>query len=303
VPSYLFGTNDTQSWDPEHNFETESAIQQELKADHFPMIRTWFFQHSLYDGHAVTDQEQLARVQALENAGMTCFGELPTANTMAYDEHIVQLLGNRCTLYEFMNEPDIEGYTAAQYLEAWNSEIPRLRAINPGAKFGGPVDYNAQGNDCTYTPQGTTCFLQKFLIGAAQSGVRPDFVTFHWYPCWNDSATSCQAKATSFADVTKTVTGWVSQYLGRSDIPVGITEWNADPSAPMPAYTQDSVWMTQFTTTALKSMASAGISFAMQFDLANYGGYGTDDMVDIYHDGAPKAQYIAMRELIQQVRA
>lgn len=302
-PSYLFGTNDTQNWDPQHSFETEPAIQQELKADHFPFIRVWFFQHSLIDGSPVTDAEQLTRMQAAQNAGMTCLGELPTANTMAYDEHIVTLMKGKCALYEFMNEPDIEGVQASAYVTAWKSEIPKLRAIDPNAKFGGPADYNYQGSQCAYNADGTSeCFMQKVMQGMAASGVLPDFITFHWYPCWQDSASSCLAKASSYAKVTAIVKGWVRQYFHKA-LPVGITEWNPDPSAPMPAYTKDATWMTQFTTTALQSMQAAGLSFANQFDLANAGGYLTDDMVDIYHNGAPKPQYLAMKSLIAQARA
>ena len=302
-PNYLFGTNDTQNWDPQNSFETEPAIQQELKADHFPFIRTWFFQKSLINGAPVSDAEQLTRMQADENAGMTCLGELPTENTMAYDEHIVKLMKGRCKFYEFMNEPDIEGVDSARYVAAWKSEIPRLRAIDPKAKFGGPADYNYQGNECTYNLDGSSaCFMQKVMQGMATSGVLPDFITFHWYPCWQDNASSCMANATSFASVTQTVKGWVRQYFHKT-LPVGITEWNADPSAPMPDYTKDATWMTKFTQTAVRSMQAGGLSFANQFDLANAGGYLTDDMVDIYHNGAPKAQYLAMKSLIAQARA
>lgn len=297
-PSFLFGTNDTQNWDPQHSFETEPAIQQELKADHFPFIRTWFFQKSLIDGSPVSDAEQLARVQAAQNAGMVCLGELPTENSMAYDEHIVTLMKGKCALYEFMNEPDIEGVHADAYITAWKSEIPKLRAIDPAAQFGGPADYNYQGNECSYTITGASeCFMQKVMQGMAASGVLPDFITFHWYPCWQEGAASCMGKADSFGNVTATVKGWTQQYFHKQ-LPVGITEWNPDPSAPMPNYTKDAAWMTQFTTTALRSMQAAGLSFANQFDLANAGGYLTDDMVDIYHNGAPKPQYLAMKALI-----
>jgi len=89
-------------------------------------------------------------------------------------------------------------------------------------------------------------------------------------------------------------------------IPLGVIEWNADPSAPMPPYSQDPCWMEQFTTTALESMARAGVSFANrsfanQFDLDSYSGYGTDDMVDIYKYGTAKTQYAARLGMIQQI--
>ena len=302
-PSYLFGTNDTQNWDGQHNFETLPDLQQRLKADHFPFIRVWFFQRSLATHKLVSDEIQLIRAQTALNAGMTCMGELATKNSMAYDEHLVALLKGKCRFYEFMNEPDLEGVHAADYIQAWRTEIPKLRAIDPSAKFGGPADYTAQGAECTYNADGSSqCFMQKVLQGMASSGVLPDFVTFHWYPCFQISEAKCAPKAVDAAKVTKSVRGWVAQYFHRP-IPVGITEWNVDPSAPMPQFTQDAAWMTQFTTTALTSMQSAGLSFANQFDLANYGGYGSDDMVDISHDGAPKPQYLAMKALIDQARA
>ena len=37
VPSMLWGTNDTQNWDPQNNLITEPAIQQETKADHLAL--------------------------------------------------------------------------------------------------------------------------------------------------------------------------------------------------------------------------------------------------------------------------
>ena len=98
VPSYAFGTNETQEWDGDFTFETLPALQKAVKAAHFTLLRTWFFEHSLADGHAVTDSEQLGRVQALRNAGMTCLAELPTANSLAYDEHLVSLLKGQCAL-------------------------------------------------------------------------------------------------------------------------------------------------------------------------------------------------------------
>ncbi len=67
----------------------------------------------------------------------------------------------------------------------------------------------------------------------------------------------------------------------------------------MPEYTQDTCCFQQYTVTALKSMARAGASFANQFDLANYGGYGTHDLVDINKGGAAKPQYVALLQLME----
>jgi hypothetical protein len=222
---------------------------------------------------------------------------------MSYDEHMVTIFAGKCSYYEFMNEPENENVAIATYVSEWSSEIPRLRAIDPHALFGGPAATNPQFSQCTYSTTNTVCYMQKVLQGMAQSRVLPDFVTFHWYPCWQDNAESCMKKADSYGDQVRMVRGWLTQYFGAAGarIPIGVTEWNADPSAPMPDYTKGACWIEQYSVTALKSMARAGASFADQFDLANYGGYGTDDMVDVYKNGEAKPQYMALLQLIESV--
>lgn len=303
VPSMLWGTNDTQNWDAQNNLITIPAIQRYVKADHLALIRTWLFQIDLATNQPETDAYQQSKVQAALNTGARLLCELPTANTSAYNEHMVTLFAGKCSYYEFMNEPDNEGMAITTYVSRWASEIPRLRAIDPHALFGGPAAATPQYNQCTYSATDTVCYMQKVLKGMAQSGVLPDFVTFHWYPCWQDNADSCMKKANSYGEQVTMVRGWLTQYFGAAGarIPIGVTEWNADPSAPMPDYAKDACWIEQFSVTALKSMARAGASFANQLDLANYGGYGSDDMVDIYKNGAAKPQYVALLRLMESV--
>ncbi|MFI5274741.1 MAG: hypothetical protein ACHQ4H_17050 [Ktedonobacterales bacterium] len=303
VPSMLWGTNDTQNWDAQNNLITEPAVQQAARADHLALIRTWLFQTDLASNQLETDAYQQSKVQAALNTGARLLCELPTANSMAYDEHMVTLFAGKCAYYEFMNEPDNEHIAIATYVSEWASEIPKRRALDPHARFGGPASAAPQYSQCTYSATDTVCYMQKVLQGMAQSHVLPDFVTFHWYPCWNDSGASCLAKADSFGAQVTLVRGWLTQYFGPAgaNIPVGVTEWNADPSAPMPAYTQDACWLERFTVAAEESLAHAGASFANQFDLANAGGYGTDDMVDIGKSGAVKPQYVALLRVIGQI--
>lgn len=303
VPSMLWGTNDTQNWDAEKNLITLPAIQKQAKADHLALIRTWLFQVDLVTNHPVTDAYQQSKVQAALNTGARLLCELPTKNSMDYDEHMVTLFAGKCSYYEFMNEPDNEHVPVATYVSQWASEIPRLRKIDPHALFGGPAATTPQYNQCSYAILSTVCYMQKALQGMAQSKAPPDFVTFHWYPCWQESADSCMQKADSYGDQVTIVRGWLTQYFGAAGvrIPIGVTEWNADPSAPMPDYTQNACWIEQYSVTALKSMARAGASFANQFDLANSGGYGTDDMVDVHKNGAAKPQYVALLRLMESV--
>jgi hypothetical protein len=303
VPAMLWGTNDTQIYDQEHSLITLPAIQRETKADHLALIRTWLFQVDLASRQPETDAYQQRKVGAALATGARALCELPTANSLAYDEHMVTLFKGKCSYYEFMNEPDDEQVPIDTYIAEWASEIPRLRAIDPRAKFGGPAAAAPQYSQCTYGPSETVCYLQKVLQGMARSSVQPDFVTFHWYPCYNDSADACLAKAGTYGAQVTMVRDWLTQYFGSAGarIPVGVTEWNADPSAPMPPYTQDPCWIEQFTTTAIESMARAGASFANQFDLASYSGYGSDDMVDIYKNGAAKPQYVALLGVMNQI--
>ena len=91
VPSMLWGTNDTQNWDAEKNLITLPAIQKQAKADHLALIRTWLFQVDLVTNQPVTDAYQQSKVQAALNTGARLLCELPTRNSMAYDERMVTL--------------------------------------------------------------------------------------------------------------------------------------------------------------------------------------------------------------------
>ena len=303
VPSMLWGTNDTQNWDQDNNLMTMPTIQKAAKDVHLALIRTWLFQYDLITNQPVNDDYQRRKVQAAQNTGARLLCELPTRNSAEYNERMVRLFAGKCSFYEFMNEPDNEQIPIETYAARWASEIPRLRQIDPHALFGGPAATTPQYSQCTYAADTTVCYMQKVLQRMALSKVLPDFVTFHWYPCWQEDADSCLKKAESYGAQVTLVRGWLTQYFGAAGarIPIGVTEWNADPSAPMPDYTQDACWIQQYSVTALKSMARAGASFANQFDLANTGGYGTDDMVDVSKNGAAKPQFVALTRLMETV--
>lgn len=303
VSSFLFGTNDTQSWNLQDNIETDPyhIIQPSLKTAHFTLMRSFFFAHSLYNGHQTTDAELDQRIRTIQQSGMTCLGVLQDIKTdygIRFAKHVVAYLGSKCNMYEIGNEPDLVGIPVETYLQIWKSLVPQLRALNPKAKFGGPVTYNDQGNTCTYKQGQTYCYMRKFLQGAKASGVLPDFITFHWYPCWNDTRASCLAKAATYATVTQEVKGWVASDLGRK-VPVGITEWNMDPGSNQ-TLGDDQAFMYQFTQHALSAMIQAKLDFANQFDTQNYGGYGALDMFDITNKDQPKAQFNAIRDVIMQ---
>jgi len=286
VSSFLFGSNDTQEWVSD-NVETNPSIQQALKDAHFTLLRTFFFDRSLLDGHPTTDAEIESRLKAIENAGMICLGVLEPILDPTFIKHVVAYAGDRCNIYEFGNEPDNSSkLDMLEYIQHWNNLVPQLRKINHEAKFIGPVvaDYKQ---------------VRPFLENVKASGVLPDAVSFHWYPCVeSDRTSSCLSKTSTFAQVTTQVKEWVRDILGK-DLPVGITEWNYNADNPPASYGQDPEFMRQFSISALSSMIQAGLSFATQFDAASGAGSGGLDMFDIVSK-QPKPQYFAIISLIDQ---
>ena len=286
VSSYLFGSNDTQEW-VTNNVETNQTVQHALNNAHFTLMRTFFFDKSLLDGHPTTDAEIEQRLKTVENSGMNCLGVLESVYDPAFVKHVVAYVGNRCNLYEFGNEPDNSSQLNMQeYIQDWNNLVPQLRKMNPHAKFIGPAvaDYTQ---------------VQVFLDNVKASGVLPDAISFHWYPCvGSDTASSCLAKTSTFEQVTTQVKQWVQNVLGQN-LPVGITEWNYNADNPPASYGQDLMFITQFSISALDSMIRSGLDFANQFDAASDAGSGGLDMFDLT-TGQPKSQYYAIKGLIDR---
>ncbi len=283
VSSFLFGTNDTYEWSP-NNIQTQPAIQQTLRNGGFTLIRSFF-------PDKASDSAINQRVQTIENSGAQCLAVITNISNASFNAHLVKFLGSRCLLYEFGNEPDWNSITIANYLQQWNKQIPLLRHINPAAKFIGPVTAGAQGNNN---------FMQNFLEGVATSKILPDAVSFHWYPCYQNTEADCLNNANTAAQAAQSVQAQVRSILGK-DLPVGITEWNYDPGNPPPAYGDNAQFISKFSTTALQSMIQAGVAFACQFDAASYSGYGRLDMFDIANN-QPKPQYYAITSIIKKYR-
>ncbi|WP_165423885.1 GH39 family glycosyl hydrolase [Ktedonosporobacter rubrisoli] len=284
ISSFIFGTNDTQEW-YQNNVETNPAIQQALKGAHFTLMRTFFFSKSLVDNHATTDKEIEQRLKTIENSDMICLGVLADIFDVSFAKHVVSYASNRCNLYEFGNEPDTADIGITDYLKQWNTVIPLLRQINPKASFIGPA-------------AGVGSYLKEFLTGVKQSGVLPDAVSFHWYPCWHDTQADCLSKANTVGPKVQTARTWVKELLGK-DLPIGVTEWNFDPGNPPAPYGNDTNFMNSFTTDALETMMQVGVDFACQFAAAS--GTVYLDMFD-FRTSKPKTQYYTIKMLIQRYR-
>ncbi len=283
VSSLLFGTNDDYEWSAQ-NIQVEPSIQRDLRRAGFTLVRS-FIPDDASD--AVIEQ----RIRTIENIGAQCLGVITNIFNVTFDTHLVRYLGHRCLMYEFGNESDYNNISIASYLKQWNKLIPMLRRINPAAIFIGPVTYNDQG---------INGYMRAFLKGVKKSGVLPDAVSFHWYPCSYDPEKKCLAKASSYAKVARGVYAMVQSILGRA-LPVGISEWNFDGNNPPPPYGDNAAFITKFTIDALHSMAQAGVAFACQFDAASYSGWGHLDMFQV-DTAQPKPQFYVLKGLIQHYR-
>jgi hypothetical protein len=281
ISSYLFGTNDTEEWSPQ-NIETQDAIQSALQSAGFTLIRSFFLDNQ-------ADAQIETRISTIEKTGAACLGVITNIDNPSYDMHLVKYLGQRCLLYEFGNEPDYNHIPVEHYLAQWNKLVPQLRKINPQAKFIGPV-----------LGLKNLSYLNDYLQGVKASGVEPDAVSFHWYPCWNLSEGDCLAQASTIVDEATQVRAMVQQILGKN-LPSGVTEWNYDPSNPPPAYGDKADFITSFTKTAIQGMMRSGVAFACQFDAASFAGYGRLDMFDI-HNNQPKPQFNELKNIIAQYR-
>lgn len=281
VSSFLFGTNDTEEWTPQ-NIETRPAIQKALRAAGFTLVRSFFLDNA---NDAAIEQ----RIRTIEGSGSACLGVITNIFNDSYDLHLVKYLGNRCLLYEFGNEPDYTGIPWEKYVAQWNKLVPQLRQVNPQAKFIGPVLAFLKPD-----------YLADFLEGVKSSGVLPDAISIHWYPCWQISLDRCMAQADSIGAKVKTARAMVQYILGK-DLPLGVTEWNFDPGNPPASYGDNADFITQFSAAALLTMIRSKVAFACQFDAASYAGYGHLDLFNVANS-QPKPQYYAIKQLIEQYR-
>ncbi len=268
VSSWLFGTNDASWRWSSSNPGSNAAIAAVAKATGITVIRT-----------PLQASDYQARIAVVEAAGAQCLGILQPADA----EQVVQALGSRCNLYEWMNEPDTAGLSATQYAATWNQEIPKLRAINPQALFIGPVVASPNRD-----------YITHFLTAAKASGNLPDLVSYHMYPCTDQSISTCPAHIGDYGQAAQAVDTAVQAVVGYH-LPLAVTEWNYSwKSGQTP---QQDPFMATFTQQSLQAMAQAGIVLANQFDLASNAGGGTLDMVSP-QNGQSTPQLQAMQAMI-----
>ena len=89
-------------------------------------------------------------------------------------------------------------------------------------------------------------------------------------------------------DVRNSVRG----ILGK-DLPIGVDEWNFDPSGPPPAYGSTDEFLSQFVPLVMSQLVKANVAYACQFDAASFAGYGG---LDILHNNAAATRLAATED-------
>jgi hypothetical protein len=296
APAYDFGTNDTIDY-ATPNVDTLPSIQAFIKNGGLAMTRIWSYSG---DSQAYV----MSKVQTTINTGTKCMFMLGAVNSLTWLETTVGWVKNTCHIFEFGNEPDnygsIDDANIANYTAQWIADIPVLRALDPGAIFGGPVLTWSASNGAGSGNYGSD--MAYFLAQTAAAGVRADFIDYHDYPCMKATSTAQCISMTpgDFQYNYDFVINLEKQYYGGV-IPTGVSEYNFDPgSNNLYAWGDDGTFMSQWTTTAMDAAVSLGMSFDIQFDSMNWGGYGYLDMFSDAAPYLPKPQFAAMVDEVRK---
>ena len=178
APSYEFGTNDTIDYNSP-NVDTLPSVQSYEKQAGLTLNRVWAYNSD----PTATPAAITAKVQASNNAGMTCMFMLGETDNLTWLESTVQLaepLG--CHIFEFGNEPDNGGSlqgTIAKYTSQWIADVPVLRSLSvcetngvpdPNVcSFGGPaLTWSASTNTNTNTSSYPDDM--SYFLGTAKAG-------------------------------------------------------------------------------------------------------------------------------------
>ncbi|GCE25560.1 hypothetical protein KDA_10440 [Dictyobacter alpinus] len=272
VSSFMFGSNDA-SWDwSKQNMGNNSAVRATVRAAGITLIRT-----------PLTRADALQRVTAIEQAGATCLGVLHPEDAA----QVVHMLGKRCNLYEWQNEPDNGGPNVNDYTRSWNQTIPTLRLINTQAAFIGPAVSFANLE-----------YIHSFLQQTKAAGNLPDAISYHTYPCTDVAITACPQHIGDYTIAVQKVKTEMKQTIGQS-LPLAITEWNYSWKPGQTPHDND--YMRQFTTASLQALIQAGVTISNQFDLASGAGNGSLDMIDPT-TGTSYPQIKALSTVIEQYK-
>jgi hypothetical protein len=316
VSSYIFGTTDTGEWGiPNIEFSdskvapgTPNHVAQNIvKQAGFSLMRKFVGHYDIYKKEK-NDLALKAISDTMINTGTQCFINLSSIDLsdssrktgdqytdLQFAQHVVTLLDGhhpgyiKCSMFEIGNEPDLDELDPDMYASVWNKFASTLKALRPDARFIGPVlsRYNAD-------------YMQHFLQSIVQNHyLVPDAIAWHYYPCgsskhvnWSDCLLQSIPNDNPLAQAAD-VRAKMQSILGYQ-LPIGISEWSTDASGILPTKEPE---MSQFIVQTLNHMIQAKLSFANEFDMQSYAGYGRFDMLD--QQNRPRPYFNAFANVIK----
>src|ERR1700730_11562569 len=169
-----------------------------------------------------------------------------------------QVFGAASIWWELGNENDLQcGLSATQYTTMWNRGISALRLMFPQDRFGGPVNFQANPT-----------YIAYFVRHATP---KPDFISWHEYTCASTHrANNCIRNVATWTTHVRTTRQDIAA-VGLRAPPIYITEYNYAPDGRVcaDAMHNDPTFITQWTTTALRTLAGNNVAESYQFDTAN----------------------------------
>ncbi|MBS4209411.1 helix-turn-helix domain-containing protein [Bacillus sp. FJAT-50079] len=129
--------------------------------------------------------------------------------------------------FEVWNEPDLEGVcwagTREEYFEFYQATANTIKSVSPELKVGGPA--------LNYGTALEKTWLSDFLHFCEQNEVPIDFVSFHMYSEYIDTAETKSThlteikQATFYQEIINRVQETLSR-ANRNDLSMHVTEWN-----------------------------------------------------------------------------
>jgi len=204
-------------------------------------------------------QMGLAPLVIIHGCGVADPSQRATVDTNMV-QTVQQIFGgaNARVYYELGNENDLQcGLSPSAYTNMWNTLIPSLKQLAPNSWFGGPVNF-----------QQNPPYVAYFVHNATP---KPDFVSWHEYTCGSGSPDSYCLQhidnwTTHITDTNNAITA-----NGDPVPPIMITEWNYAPDSGVMNDNKhnDPVFMSQWTTKALQTLAASHVFASYHFNVSS----------------------------------
>jgi hypothetical protein len=262
VSPFLFGTGLelTSTTDP---FITDDNVGNLMQQAHITIIRmpTRIGANTNPQIPIETEMEAARKIRTLGAVPLVNLRGPADPNVLSDDLLMVnglnEIFGHRPVFYELGNESDLSGFDKVAYTSKWNTVIPALEQAALNGKFIGPVNF--QYNDD---------YLRYFLQNA---NPHPDAVSWHEYTCDTsgvftnppDPTSTCIAKLDRWNIHFNDAHIAMHDVLGgTTEVPIIISEYNYDPH--IPAFNNDSQFITEWTSKAIEILAKNRIFAALQ---------------------------------------